>query len=45
MTVRQALLWLAPHVIVQDDGLGQSNGVFLPSVVPPVETLVAQVWN
>lgn len=47
ITVRQVLSRLAPHVVViiQDDVLGQSNGVFLPSVAPPVETLVAEVWN
>lgn len=46
-TIRQVPSRLAPHVVVvvQDDVLGQSNGVFLPSVAPPVETLVAEVWN
>lgn len=44
---RQVLSRLAPHVvfIAQDDAQGQSNGVFVPSAAPPVETLVAEVWN
>lgn len=46
-TVRQVQSRLALHVVViaQDDALGQSNGVFLSSVAPPVETLVAEFWN
>lgn len=42
-TVRQVLSQLTPHVFVI--AVGQSNGVFLLSLAPPVETLVAKVWN